>query len=99
VNHLGSSDSSRPRKFRERLAGWLDLVGPLWQECPARINEDGTGLWVDRASAVLTEEFRMYAVSKRIKIWRVSLPRTEQVVADQLRPCHVPVWNIWNNLA
>jgi hypothetical protein len=56
VNQLGSSDYSRPRKFREKLADWLDLVRALWPECPARINEDGTGLWVDRANAVLTEE-------------------------------------------
>ncbi|HWF08922.1 MAG TPA: replication protein RepA [Bryobacteraceae bacterium] len=56
VNQLGSSGYARPRKFRERLGGWLDLVRALWPECPARINEDGTGLWVDRASAVLTEE-------------------------------------------
>ena len=56
VNQLGSSEYSRPRKFRERLAGWLDLVRALWPECPAKVNQDGTGLWVDRASAVLTEE-------------------------------------------
>ena len=56
VNQLGSSDYSRPRKFRERLAGWLDLVRALWPECPATINADGTGLWVDRANAVLTQE-------------------------------------------
>ena len=56
VNQLGSSDYARPRKFRERLAGWLDLVRALWPECPALLNDDGTGLWVDRASAVLTRE-------------------------------------------
>jgi len=56
VNQLGSCDYARPRKFRERLARWLDLVRALWPECPARINEGGTGLWVDRANAVLIEE-------------------------------------------
>ena len=56
VNQLGSSDYSRPRKFREKLASWLDLVRALWPECPARINEDGTGLWIDKANAVLTQE-------------------------------------------
>ena len=30
-----------PRKFRERLEGWLDLVRALWAECPARIDENG----------------------------------------------------------
>jgi len=52
VNQLGSSDYARPRKFRERLEGWLDLVRTMWPECPAAIDTTGTGLWVDRASAV-----------------------------------------------
>jgi hypothetical protein len=56
MHQLGSSEYSRPRRFRERLACWLDLVRALWPECPAKINQDGTGLWVDRANAVLTEE-------------------------------------------
>jgi hypothetical protein len=56
VSQLGSADYSRPRKFRERLEGWLDLVRALWPECPARIDDNGTGLWVDRANAVLSQE-------------------------------------------
>jgi hypothetical protein len=31
---LGSADYARPRKFRERLEGWLDLVRALWPSCP-----------------------------------------------------------------
>jgi len=53
VNQLGSSDYARPRKFRERLEGWLDLVRSMWPECPAVMDTTGTGLWVDRAAAVL----------------------------------------------
>lgn len=56
VNQLGSSNYARPRKFRERLVCWLDLVRALWPECPAKLSEDGTGLWVDRATAVLTQD-------------------------------------------
>jgi hypothetical protein len=56
VSQLGSADYSRPRKFRERLEGWLNLVRALWPECPARLDENGTGLWLDRANAVLTAE-------------------------------------------
>ena len=56
VNQLGSSDYARPRRFREKLEGWLDLVRTLWPECPAGISNDGTGLWVDRANAVLAQE-------------------------------------------
>jgi hypothetical protein len=56
VSQLGSSEYSRPRKFREKLAGWLDLVRARWPECPAAINQDGTGLWMDGANAVLTQE-------------------------------------------
>jgi hypothetical protein len=53
VSQLGSSNYARPRKFRERLEGWLDLVREMWPECPAAMDTTGTGLWVDRASAVL----------------------------------------------
>ncbi len=52
VNQLGSSDYARPRKFRERLEGWLDLVRAMWPECPAAMDTTGTSLWVDRAAAV-----------------------------------------------
>jgi hypothetical protein len=56
VNQLGSADYARPRKFREKLEGWLDLVRAMWPECPAAMDTNGTGLWVDRAHAVLTSE-------------------------------------------
>jgi hypothetical protein len=36
-NQLSSSEYARPRKFREKLQRWLDLVRTLWPECPARI--------------------------------------------------------------
>jgi hypothetical protein len=36
-----------------RVDGWLDLVRTMWPECPASIDNDGTGLFVDRANAVL----------------------------------------------
>jgi len=38
--------------------GWLDLVRALGPECPARIDDNGTDLRVDRANAVLTQERR-----------------------------------------
>ena len=53
VSQLGSTDYARPRKFREKLEGWLKLVRAMWPECPASIDSDGTGLFVDRAHAVL----------------------------------------------
>ena len=53
VSQLGSADYSRPRKFRERLDGWLNLVRAMWPECPAMIDSNGTGLYVDKANAVL----------------------------------------------
>jgi hypothetical protein len=56
VNQLGSIDYARPRKFREKLEGWLDLVRTMWPECPASIDRDGAGLWIDRAHAVLPLE-------------------------------------------
>lgn len=53
ISQLGSVDYARPRKFREKLEGWLDLVRTMWPECPARIDPDGSSLWVDRAHALL----------------------------------------------
>lgn len=53
VSQLGSAEYARPRRFRERLEGWLDLVRTMWPECPAVMDTAGTGLWVDRANAVL----------------------------------------------
>jgi hypothetical protein len=53
VNQLGSAEYSRPRKFRERLERWLDLIRVMWPECPARISADGGALIVDRAMAIL----------------------------------------------
>jgi hypothetical protein len=52
VSQLGSTDYARPRKFREKLEGWLKLVRAMWPECPAHIDEDGRALWVDKAAAV-----------------------------------------------
>jgi hypothetical protein len=56
VSQLGSIEYARPRKFREKLEGWLNLIRAMWPECPARIDDEGTGLFVDRAAAVLTTE-------------------------------------------
>ena len=53
ISQLGSADYARPRKFREKLEGWLDLVRTMWPACPAVIDQDGAGLFVDRANAVL----------------------------------------------
>jgi hypothetical protein len=41
VGQLGSADYARPRRFRERLERWLDLVRVLWPRCPAQISSDG----------------------------------------------------------
>jgi hypothetical protein len=53
LSQLGSADYARPRKFREKLEGWLDLVRVMWPECPASIDGEGTGLFINRAIAVL----------------------------------------------
>ena len=53
ISQLGSADYARPRKFREKLEGWLVLVRTMWPQCPASIDQHGTGLFVDRANAVL----------------------------------------------
>jgi hypothetical protein len=52
ANQLGSVGYARPRKFRERLEGWLRLVRSLWPECPARISGDGRSMLVAPAAAI-----------------------------------------------
>jgi hypothetical protein len=49
---LGSADYARPRKFRERLERWLDLVRALWPDCPARISGDGDYITLQPAMAL-----------------------------------------------
>lgn len=56
VSQLGSVEYARPRKFREKLEGWLTVIRTMWPECPAFIDGDGTGLIVDRARALLMQE-------------------------------------------
>ncbi len=54
ANQLGSVEYARPRKFRERLEGWLHLVRSLWPECPARIGDDGRSMVVAPGAAIAT---------------------------------------------
>lgn len=49
---LGSADYARPRKFRERLERWLDLVRSLWPDCPARISADSDYMLLQPALAL-----------------------------------------------
>jgi Plasmid encoded RepA protein len=52
VSQLGSGEYRRPRKFRECLENWLNLVKTLWPSCPARISADGMRLIVVPAAAL-----------------------------------------------
>jgi hypothetical protein len=49
---LGSADYARPRKFRERLDRWLDLIRSLWPDCPAQISSDGDYILIRPAMAL-----------------------------------------------
>ena len=65
ISQLGSVEYARPRKFREKIEGWLDLVRTMWPECPAVIDSDGIGLLVDRATSVLTADGQYAPASPR----------------------------------
>jgi hypothetical protein len=56
AGQLGSTDYARPRKFRERLDQWLDLVRVLWPTFPARISSDGNYILIAPALAVAQEQ-------------------------------------------
>lgn len=49
---LGNAEYARPRKFREKLQGWLQVVKSMWPECPVRISPDGRSLLVRPAAAL-----------------------------------------------
>jgi hypothetical protein len=53
INQLGTTDYCRPRKFREKMERWLNLIRAMWPGCPATIDKDGGGLIVDQANAIL----------------------------------------------
>jgi hypothetical protein len=52
LNHPIPTDLEAAKALSSSPAA-LDLVRTMWPECPAHIDEDGTGLFVDRAKAVL----------------------------------------------
>jgi hypothetical protein len=52
AGQLGSADYAQPRKFRERLDRWLDLVRVLWPACPAQITSDGDYILIQPAVAL-----------------------------------------------
>jgi hypothetical protein len=60
AGQLGSAEYARPRKFRERLERWLDLVRALWPECPAQIATDGDNLMIRPATALARKEARLH---------------------------------------
>ena len=56
VAQLGSAEYARPRKFRERLDHWLDLIRCLWPGCPAQVSRDGESMLVQPAMALAAKE-------------------------------------------
>lgn len=49
---LGNADYARPRKFREKLGDWLQVVKSMWPECPVKISPDGRSLLIRPAAAL-----------------------------------------------
>jgi hypothetical protein len=53
---IGTSDYSRPRRLRQRLEQWMDVIRVMWPECPARISSDGERLVIAPSASVLTNQ-------------------------------------------
>ena len=66
VNQLGSAEYVRPRKFRERLERWLDLVRTLWPACPARTDSDGTSLCLLPSGCHLVSHLAIIRITSRL---------------------------------
>ena len=56
VSQIGTVEYTRPRRLRERLEHWLQMIRVMWPECPARISSDGQRLLVAPATAVLPDK-------------------------------------------
>ena len=50
---LGNVEYARPRKFREKLESWLEVIRAMWPECPARIDHAGNYLLIRPAAALV----------------------------------------------
>jgi hypothetical protein len=55
MQQLGVAAYSRPRKFRERLEEWLDLVKLMWPDCPAHVSKDGQRLVISPGRAICAQ--------------------------------------------
>jgi hypothetical protein len=56
ANQIGTTDYSRPRRFRAMIEQWLDSIRALWPHCPARISKDGEAIVLNRSHAVFPRE-------------------------------------------
>lgn len=52
VQQLGTTEYTRPRKFREKLSHWLKEIAVMWPQCPADISSEGDFLIVRPAHAI-----------------------------------------------
>ncbi len=52
---LGNVEYARPRKFREKLQEWLQVIKAMWPECPARLSPTGDYLILRPAAALTTK--------------------------------------------
>ena len=52
AHQLGTTEYSRPRRFRAMLEQWLRTIRALWPACPAAIATDGQYLVVRHANAI-----------------------------------------------
>src|ERR1700716_3880557 len=90
ANQLGNVSYTCPRKFREKLGQWLDLIRTMWPECPARVCSDGTALLVAPAAATLPGELRMPAHDRSfVTQCRVPLEVIDAAVSARFGPARV----------
>lgn len=56
ANQIGTTEYSRPRRFRAMVEQWLASIRALWPECPARISTDGQAIVLKHEPAVMPAE-------------------------------------------
>jgi hypothetical protein len=56
ASQIGTTDYSRPMRFRAMVEQWLGAIRALWPECPARLSSDGQAINIRPAVAVLPSQ-------------------------------------------
>jgi hypothetical protein len=56
ASQIGTTQYSRPRRFRAMVEQWLGAIRALWPGCPAQLSYDGQAITIRHAVALLPSQ-------------------------------------------